>query len=149
MKKIGNYTVRGQALDGEHKIDLFDGQFNTGYRITKISIAASNTAEDEVDFASIKLATITGLSQDVWDWGDNREIGWAMFGYYANASASAFGGPSEFNQIDPDNMIIEDLFIYVQSRNEDPVNYLIQMEKYDISDWQGALAMVRNSSQNV
>jgi hypothetical protein len=149
MKKIGTYTTRGQVGDGETKITLFDGKFNTGYRITKIVIAASNTAEDEVDFTSVKLATVSGLSEDTWDWSDNTEIAWAMFGYFANAAATAFGGPNEFSQIDPDNMIIEDLFLYVQSRNEDPINYLIEMEKYDISDWQGALAMVRNSSQNV
>ena len=149
MKKIGSYTTRGQVLDGEHKITLFDGSFSTGYRITKIVIGPSATAEDEIDFASVKLATVSGLSQNTWDWSDNTEIGWAMFGYYANAAASAFGGPNEFNQIDPDNMIIEDLYLYVQSRNEDPVNYFIEMEKYEISDWQGALGMVRNSSQNV
>lgn len=147
MKRIGKFTARGQLLDGEHRVQLFDGKFDTGYRIVKFVIAGSNTAEDEVDFQSVKLATEPGLSADTWDWSDNREIGWSMFGYFANPSGAAFGGPQSFSEIDPENMIIEDLYIYVQSRNEDPVNYLIEFEKYDISEWQGALSMVRNRSQ--
>jgi len=147
MKKVGEYTSRGQVPDGEHRIELFDGRFDTGYRVTRFVIAASNTAEDEVDFQSVKLATEPGLSADTWDWSDNREIAWSMFGYFANPSNAAFGGPSSFTEIDPENLIVEDLFLYVQSRNEDPVNYIIEFEKYDITDWQGALAMVRNRSQ--
>ena len=49
--------------------------------------------------------------------------------------------------IDPDNMIIEDLYLVVNAQDEGNVNYMIQLQKYDISEWQGALSMVRNRSQ--
>ena len=44
-------------------------------------------------------------------------------------------------------MVIEDLYIWANNAANDPINYLIKMEKYDITDWQGALTMVRNRSQ--
>jgi hypothetical protein len=45
-------------------------------------------------------------------------------------------------------MIIEDLYLMCVSANDtDDINYMIKMEKYDITDWQGALGMVRNRSQ--
>ena len=154
MKLIGNYTVRGTmtaADDGASeatwkKITLFDGRFDTGYRITRFVIAAeqSSSAQD----CSGKLATeITyttsaGLGSH-WDWDDNREIAWCST---QNFTTSIREG--NFELVDPDNLVIEDLYVSLVS-NAGParVNYFIQMEKYDISDDQGALAMVRNRSQ--
>ena len=51
--------------------------------------------------------------------------------------------------VDPDNMIIEDLYFSARFSAADTfrVNYMVTLEKYDISDWQGALTMVRNRSQ--
>ena len=148
MKKIGQYTAKGQLRgDGQHRITLFDGRFDTGYRVTKFVVAGGFTNEDRADFISVKLATTTDLDSNAWNWDDNREIGWAQYSYYSNSAGTQFGGPSTFSEIDPDNMIIEDLYVYVQTRNEFPVNYMIEFEKYEITEWQGALGMVRNQSQ--
>ena len=51
--------------------------------------------------------------------------------------------------IDPDNFVVEDLWVYVRASGNQPINYLITMEKYDTTDARGALAMVRNNAQNV
>ena len=45
-------------------------------------------------------------------------------------------------------MVVEDLYIYVrEGGGAAGINYYIEMEKYDITEWQGALSMVRNRSQ--
>ena len=50
--------------------------------------------------------------------------------------------------IDPDNLVVEDLYVYVRSATDDiPINYLVKLEKYEITDWQGALAMARDRAQ--
>ena len=49
----------------------------------------------------------------------------------------------------PDAIIIEDLFIDATGDTGEVVNYYIEMEKVKISEWKGALAMVRNSNQDV
>lgn len=152
MKKIGEYTVRGQLSENEsetapfgRRLTLFDGRFDTGYRVVEFRIWGSNWASSTGPDVIGKLATEEGLSADPGDFmnaEDNREIAWA------GAPGGTDTGGSGFNVIDPDNMIIEDLYVYARGANDSAdVNYLIRMEKYDITDWQGALGMVRNRSQ--
>ena len=154
MKKIGDYTVRGKftaADDGGStaawkKIVLFDGRFDTAYRITRFVVAAESASGSQD--VSGKLATeitftsAAGLGNH-WDWDDNREIAWAST---QNLTTSIREG--NFELVDPDNLVVEDLYVSL-STNAGPLpcNFFIEMEKYDISDYRGALAMVRNRSQ--
>ena len=145
MKKIGEYTVRGQIADNQvEKIILYDGRFDTGYRITSFTVFGTDPAEASSDVAAKLMTENKGVptSPDIWDASDNREIGWA-----SSETDSALGTGNSFSVLDPDNMIIEDLYIWANNAANDPINYLIKMEKYDITDWQGALTMVRNRSQ--
>lgn len=151
MKKIGEYSTRGQlseneseAVDGA-RIPLFDGRFDTAYRVTGFRIWGSDWSGSTTPDVIGKLATVQGLSDAAGDFmnaGDQREIAWAG----ANGAIDLMIVGDSI--VDPDNMIVEDLFIYVRGVTDaTDVNYLITMDKYDISDWQGALAMVRNKSQ--
>ena len=146
MKKIGEYTVRGIGEEADPiKINLFDGKFNTGYRITSFQVFASNIDGQYDQRCTGKLGTTADLNQNAvgfWNAGEPREIAWAS----SNDGAIDAGGILE-SVIDPDNMIIEDLYVYLRSNQNEPVNYIVTMEKYDITDWQGALGMVRNRSQ--
>jgi hypothetical protein len=152
MKKIGSYTSRGSLYnagadlaDGEEvKIQLFDGRFDTGYRVTGFSIWAGDV--DDPDVAG-RLCTEPGLGftlNEFWNAGDTRQIAWAM----------GQGGTDQpivdLNAIiDPENMIVEDLYVTFRFTATDTkrVNYMITMDKYEFKDWNGALAMVRNRGQ--
>ena len=143
MKKIGDYTVRGRLAPNEIKrIQLFDGRFDTAYRIVTFEIATDAPSVSGAD-ASIIASTEDYITSNDWDWGDNRQIAWAL---YLSQGSDTGTFPRSF--VDPDNLIVEDLFLnaFVAAGRE--ANYLITMEKYDITDWQGALAMVRNRSQS-
>jgi len=143
MKKIGEYTVRGRLSAQETaKIQLFDGRFDTAYKVVDFKIAPASLTSGEDAF--MYLATKEGIGSvngQTWDWSNNVEIGWAIQG---SAASSTF---DQVKVIDPDNLIVEDLF--VTNSNVGIANYMITMEKYDISMARGALAMVRNNSQNV
>lgn len=151
MKKIGEYSVRGQLTETEaetqngYRIPLFDGRFDTGYRVVSFDVWASTWSSSTTPDCVGKLGTESGLIDtpvNFMNANENREIAWA------GCNGGLDTGGQTFSVIDPDNMIIEDLFIYVRgSQDAADVNYMIKMEKYDISDWQGALAMVRNKSQ--
>ncbi len=145
MKKIGDHTVRGSGIDNAvTRITLFDGRYDTAYRVTKFVVSGvdvTSTSETDVNGC---LGTTEDAPSASWNWGDNRQIGWASL---RGIEAAAIGDP--FSLIDKDNLIVEDLFLYLNGNASSHVNYYIEMEKYDISDWQGALAMVRNSAQNV
>ncbi len=145
MKKIGDYTVRGSGKDNAiTRIKLFDGRFDSAYRVTKFVVAGVDMTSTSQTDVNGSLGTTEDAPSSTWDWADNRQIGWASLRGIDSATVG-----DQFSLIDKDNLIVEDLFLYLNGNGSAEVNYYIEMEKYDISDWQGALAMVRNSSQNV
>jgi hypothetical protein len=143
MKKIGEYTVRGRLVAQETaKIQLFDGRFDTAFKVIdfKIAPASLTSGEDAFMYVATKEG-IGSVNGQTWDWSNNVEIAWAIQG---SAASSTF---DQVVVIDPDNLVVEDLF--VTNSNSGIANYLITMEKYDITEYRGALAMVRNQAQNV
>jgi hypothetical protein len=147
MKKIGEYTMRGKCgISGTpERLILFDGRFDTAYRVVGFSIA-SVTQNVNLEISAKLLTDNDGISasSNDWNWDNNEEIAWAAVGN--NSSTAA--GHTEITHIDPDNMIVEDLYIKANTNEGDEeINYMIFLEKYDITDGQGALTMVRNRSQ--
>ena len=153
MKKIGEYTIRGMSNETEsesgspRRITLFDGRFDTAYRVVEFQIWGATYASSTHPDCIGKLGTTGDLEEQSIDFmnaGEQREIAWA------GAAASTDSWNTVAAIIDPDNLIVEDLFVYVRNVSDaENINYLIKMEKYEISDWQGALAMVRNNAQSV
>ena len=152
MKKIGFYTARGivsetNTEDGlPQKIPLFDGRFDTGYRVVSFKIwgshwGSSSTNPDVIGKLSKNAIGSTGASTFMRA-DDDNQIAWATSG------GGLDGGSVPFAEsiIDPDNLIVEDLYVYARCTggSDNAVNYLVEMEKYEISDWQGALAMARD-----
>lgn len=146
MKKIGQYTTRGVIPEGvEERITLFDGKFKTGFRIVDFQImssqlgSSSNNACARLSTTSIGPMPASGV---MVNFQDNRQIAWST-------TAGATNGAAWLGSIvDPDNLVVEDLFISGQNGGTDiNICYMITMEKYEFSDWRGALSMVRNKSQ--
>ena len=109
MKKIGEYTVRGSAADNEvTRIKLFDGRFDTAYRVVKFVVAGLDMTSTSQTDVNGSLGTTEDAPGSSWNWGDNRQIGWASL---RGIEAAAVGDP--FNLIDKDNLVVEDLFFYV------------------------------------
>ena len=148
MKKIGEYTTRGVvSTTGLARITLFDGRFDTGYRVVKFDMAM--LTQNVNAEASCKLLTDdrgSSADSDDWNWDNNEEIAWARTGNNTTSNATH----TTESYVDPDNMIIEDLYIKAATNEGDAeVNYMIVLEKYEFTEWNGALNMVRNSSQSV
>jgi len=152
MKSMGTYTVRGSIGDGvtdlvdgvEEQVRLFDGRFDTAYKVTSFVIGPGDA--DDPDFTA-RITTEPNLPSDVvgfWNWGDNRQIAWAT-----NEGSTDIYSTRNTSTVDPDNLVVEDLYVSFRFNASDTklVNYMITMEKFDISDARGALAMVRNKSQ--
>ena len=73
---------------------------------------------------------------------DDNQIAWAFFG--ATTDSASGGIPPTI--IDPDNMVVEDLYVYARSNTGATanVNYMVVMEKYQITESEGALLMARD-----
>jgi hypothetical protein len=143
MKSKGLYTIRGSVGDAAvKKLQLFDGRFDTAYKVIDFKIAGDTPSSSSSD-AWATLATEKAAATSKWDWSDQRQIAWT------GSHVSTYGGAyAQDSIIDPDNLIVEDLFVYGNcNTGSDNVNYMITLEKYDITTSIGALAMVRNKSQ--
>jgi hypothetical protein len=142
MKKIGEYTARGKVADRTTKrITLFDGRFDTGYRVVRFQVLPDDPDVAATDVVGM-LATEESAATVAWNLSDQRQIAWAgnkNDGYSSTA----------MNVVDPDNFIIEDLYFHGKNAASTSINYIITMEKFDTTDWMGALTMVRNSAQDV
>ena len=154
MKLIGTYTARGIVSEDDttagnpQKIPLFDGSFKTGYRIVEFKICGTNvggsTTADCVGKLSKNDDGAVG-SSNFWRFDDDNQIAWAK-----TDSAGDGGGSTGFDSIiDPDNLVVEDLYVYIRGAGSGvgDFNYIVTMEKYEIDDWQGALAMARDRAQ--
>jgi len=153
MKKIGSYTARGIVTEAEteagkpQKIPLFDGSFKSGYRIVAFKVWAasydSSSSPDCVGKLSKNNLGVT-TAANFFRADDDNQIAWAT------SAGSSDGGLGFGDSIlDKDNLVVEDLYVYVRTTgtNTNAINYLIEMEKYSITDWQGALAMARDRAQ--
>lgn len=147
MKKVGDIlTLRGSAPINtkDFRINLADGTFDSGFKILSFDISAPQpvaTYEIQGKLLTMETASFTGA---YWYWADNAEIAWAVWG----APSSNQLNYTTFT--DEENMVIEDLYIQIYTTSGDigDVNYMITLQKYDLTDWEGAYGMVRNRSQS-
>ena len=147
MKKIGEYTLRGKV---DHNIPelirLFDGSFKTAYKVVEFTIFTRDVNSTALENFSAFLGTTDVMFAGKWTWEAQEQVAWSASSFDGNGSGFS---PGSFTQIDPDNIIVEDLYVYMDSNTGGSANYFIKLEKYDISEARGALAMVRNNSQSV
>ena len=152
MKKIGDYTARGIVTEEEteagtpQKIPLFDGTFKTGYRVTKFSVWSSslNTSSNADAYGKLSKNDLGVTSAaNFMRADDDNQIAWAGVA----GSTDSINSP-EFSLVDRDNLIVEDLYVYVRTAGSGiAINYLVEMEKFEITEWRGALAMARDKAQ--
>jgi len=153
MKKIGDYTVRGSLdefvasglADGaEEKIQLFDGRFDTAYKLIRFEIFSGDmTATD----CAGRVATEGGLGigdTGFWNCNEKRQIAWC-----GSNGGGDIGIYQNWTLVDSNNLIVEDCFVAIRTPHgtTNRINYFLEFEKYDISESLGALTMVRNKSQ--
>jgi hypothetical protein len=144
QKTIGDIiTMRGQIAENTNgvELNLFDGRYDTGFRILEFYIAPSDpTASNEIIAKLHTSATTPSIA--VWNWADVQEIAWASWGI------STSGSGADFFLLDHDNMIIENLYLSAYNTVEaGSVNYYITLQKYKLQPWDGAMNLVTNLSQ--
>lgn len=154
-KYLGTFTSRGKLSENDSeqgaqaRIRLFDGVFDTGFVIREFYIWGTNWAGSSGPDGIGKLSTSPNVSlvaADFFDAGDAREIAWAVTAGSLDSGAS---GPFNPSVIDPENLIVEDLWVTIRGLTDTAdFNYLIVMDKYDITETLGAVSMARDRAND-
>lgn len=145
MKRVknGRRVLRGTLPIQTYKnrIQIFDGLFSTGYRIVEFRIIPKTPSDSEEIICVASTEPHTSL-QTTFDFSDNENVAYAAWNV---PNQTAF---SDWNLVIEDNMVVEDLWISCYSTGDEVyANYYMILEKYEFTDWTGALTMVRNRSQ--
>lgn len=137
-------TLRGQVVEGDVKrLIVDDGRLNHGYKVTRFVISGdpSNLGNDA--YATLGLDYDTPL---VWNWGDNRQIGWASTNIAQTSSVN-----EEFSVIDPDHIVIQDLHIQGQvgaGGGSSVINYLVTLEPVTLTADEAIITLIKERSQD-
>ena len=156
MKKIrgedivlrGAVPVEANNRGYTKRINFFDGDYKHGYKVTRFVVGV-NTANAGADvIGKLTTAEPADPSDAFWNWANAQEIGWAAF--TMDATVTPGEGWSNGNSlVSRDNLVIEDLYITVRTRdiNDPVVYYYIELEKYELPPYRGTLSIVENMSQ--
>ena len=136
-------SLRGQVNPGTKKrLIVDDGMFTYGYKVVAFHIFGSDMSSGAVDCTGTLATSDVGNLED-WNAGDNRQIAWA--GYTQSTSYAPLFVKSV---VDPNHIIVTDLFVAANSNSTAPVNYLVVVEPMTLSEQQGIMALVKERSQD-
>jgi hypothetical protein len=137
-------TLRGQFIEGQTiRLVVDDGRLNHGYRVVSFVIAGDFSFAGNDCYATLSLDYDAPVT---WDWGDNRQIGWAS----TNLDAIS-GATQPFSVVDPDHVVIMDLYIQGTvgaAGGSGVINYLIELEPMELTDDQAILTLIKERSQD-
>jgi hypothetical protein len=135
-------TLRGQFIEGETKrLIVDDGRLNHGYKVVRFVIAGDPNSSANDAWATLSLDYDAPAT---WNWGDNRQIGWAS----TNVQGTA-GLEPPFSVLDPDHIVIMDLYIQGNVASAGGIiNYLIELEPMELTNDQAILTLIKERSQD-
>jgi len=153
MKVLGHYSLRGRIMsdqwDEPIELMLDYGDNNVAYRVTSLMVIMPGALVSGDD-AYAKLATTDEVNATAssWFWDDNREIAWAQSNVAAGGRRAMNGMPWD-GIIDGDNLIVGDLFLFIDSDSgsETSVNYKIELEKLQVSPEVVVMTLVNQVDQ--
>lgn len=136
-------TLRGTLADTEvQRLIVDDGRLNHGWRIVAFYVAGNGVSSAEI---SAKITTDESQAASAsWNWSDSQEIAWAST---RQTAESTWGGWE--SAIDPDRVVLTDAFITGNSSTGTDINYMILLEKVELTDDESILALIKEREQNV
>ena len=138
------HTLRGTLSSGERRrLIVDDGQFTHAHRVKRFVVTPVDMTSGSSDCQGVLAIDLDGLTVN-WRFDDNRQIGWAIFGM-----AGQYQGTHSFDVIDPDHVVVRDLWVTANITTGQNVNFLVELEPVTITEDQAVLALIKEVSQDV
>ena len=133
-------TLRGVLSDTNiQQLVVDDGRLNHGLKVKEFHVWVQGAAAEGV-------YVVLGTQYDMnpgGDASDNRQIAWAGNAWGTSSPPVA----SSFSVVDPDHIVIQDLYIQRINPN-DIANYLIVLEPITLNNDETILQLIKESSQD-
>lgn len=133
------HTLRGVLSDGEVRhLVIDDGRFRHGMVVREFTTWPN---KDTSTAAPNDYNATLGLQHDMnplMDASDNRQIAWSFFD----------NSMGLVDIMDPQHVIVRDLYVQAHSGASMKINYLIILECVDLSPEEGVLALIKERSQD-
>ena len=153
VKVLKRHIVRGTVRDYTeagnvpYKVQLFDGRFDTGYRIKRFEITPRLISSTTTQNFACKVMTRRHPKTlaVTWAWEDQSEVAWSMCSQDGNAA----GAPNHFSVVDQDKIFIEDLYIFCHANataTSEYCNFYLELEQVQVSESHGAVIMANDKA---
>ena len=134
----GIHTLRGTLtlpMTEPRRTALFNGSFTSNFKVIDVQVFPSQIVNND----TILILHFDNVLKTAASAKDSAQFGWA------NIDALA----QDWSYVDPDHVIINDLHISAIAAAAGDINYVIKLERIDISLSQSILDEVKNKQQNV
>lgn len=137
-------TLRGIADSGVTKrLIVDDGRLNHGYKVVRFEVFPVDVTSGASDCSGVLSLDFDGTTQS-WLADDNRQIAWSSV-----TMSTAFSVNNKTDIIDPDHIVIMDLWILAYTSATDArINYLIEIEPLTLSNDETILQLIKERSQD-
>ena len=132
------HTLRGLLKGNEvRRIVVDDGRLTHAMRVVSFVVFPKSVGSGN------DIQVTLGLNRDfttVFDASNNGQIAWGS--WWSDASAK-----HDWTYVDPDHLVIRDLFISNTSAAGAEANYVIKLETMDISNDESILQLIKENQQ--
>lgn len=132
------HTLRGRLEGNEiRRIIIDDGRLNHAMRVVSFTVFPVSVGSGNDIQCTLSLNRDFSI---IWDAANNGQIGWASWWNDGNAK-------HDWTYVDPDHLVLRDLFINNSSPAGARANYVIKLEATDISDDESILQLIKENQQ--
>ena len=138
------HTLRGRVDPNTVKrLVVDDGRFTHAMRIVGFHVAGDPTSSAGDCYAALSTTPDFPIP---WDWSDNRQVAWAAYG---NQDTPGHG--VDYSIIDPDRVIVSDLYIRGDHKGGGAtnfINYMVILEAVTITEDEAVLQLIKERAQD-
>ena len=133
----GIHTLRGQLaipMTQPQRANLFNGSFTKNFKVVDVQIFPDQVVNND----TLLILHFDDNLKGAMNAGDNAQFGWAATDALAQ----------DWSYVDPDHIIVQDLFISAIAAAPGNVNYVIKLEQIKTTTSEAILDEVKSQLQS-